>query len=773
MDNPNGAHEPEGRTEARASAGSWRRLQRTIAVGAAALLVTNALWAQQPASGTAQPVTILRVQVLHGALPIEGAVVRVARVGRPTDAAGRAWLSLPPGKHTMIVSRIGFAPDTLGLSLTPGRDTAITVLLKEHGAELASVIVSATRAERRVEDTPIRVEIVDEEEVAEKVAMTPGDVSMLLNETSGLRVQTTSPSLGGAGVRVQGLRGRYTLLLADGLPLYGGQAGGLGLLQIPPVDLARVEVIKGSASALYGSNALGGVIDFISRRPTADATRELLLNQTTRGGTDAVLFVGAPLRAGSPWSSTLLVSAHRQRANDIDGDAWADMPGYRRAVVRPRLFYTDPSGRSLFATLGYTAENREGGTLKGRTSASGESFAEGLRTRRADVGVAGRLVLGARDLLSARASATEQRHAHQFGAIGEHDVHRTGFLELSIAAPRGPATFVGGAAVQSERYRNADVAAFGYAFNVPALFAQVDVDAARWLVLSTSARVDWHNVYGTIASPRASLLLRRGPEGVLADWTVRASGGGGTFAPTPFTEETEASGLTPLRPFAQLATERSVGGSLDVGGPLATAIGRLEVSGTVFGSRLKGAVVARDVDEVTPSGARRLDLVNAPVPTRTWGAEGMLRLSREPFRVTATYAYTRATEWDEAARGANRRDVPLIPRHTVGIVASIEDEGVHRLGFEFYYTGRQAIADNPFRNQSRPYVVVGLLAERVLQTPFGRARVFVNAENLLDVRQTRVDPLLLPAPGKGGRRTTDVWSLLEGRTLNSGVRLAF
>ena len=76
----------------------------------------------------------------------------------------------------------------------------------------------------------MRVEVLAREEVEEKMMMTPGDVAMMLNETSGLRVQTTSPSLGGAGVRVQGLRGRYTQILSDGLPLYGGQSGALGLL---------------------------------------------------------------------------------------------------------------------------------------------------------------------------------------------------------------------------------------------------------------------------------------------------------------------------------------------------------------------------------------------------------------------------------------------------------------------------------------------------------------------------------------------------------------
>jgi outer membrane receptor for ferrienterochelin and colicins len=82
--------------------------------------------------------------------------------------------------------------------------------------------------------------------------MRPGSIAMLMNETGGVRVQVTSPALGAANIRIQGMSGRYTQLLADGLPLYGGQTSSLGLLQIPPTDLGQVEVIKGAASALYG-----------------------------------------------------------------------------------------------------------------------------------------------------------------------------------------------------------------------------------------------------------------------------------------------------------------------------------------------------------------------------------------------------------------------------------------------------------------------------------------------------------------------------------------
>src|SRR3990172_3310894 len=144
-----------------------------------------------------------------------------------------------------------------------------------------TVVVTATRSDRRLQDEPLRVEVIDREEIEEKALMTPGSVAMLLGETTGLRVQTIAPSLGAANVRIQGLRGRYSQLLADGLPLYGAGGDSLSLLQVPPLDLGQVEVIKGVASALYGASALGGVINLVSRRPR-DAERELLLNRTSQ-----------------------------------------------------------------------------------------------------------------------------------------------------------------------------------------------------------------------------------------------------------------------------------------------------------------------------------------------------------------------------------------------------------------------------------------------------------------------------------------------------------
>src|SRR3989441_4903483 len=269
----------------------------------------------------------LLVEVRSDSRPVEQVEVSAGGQVVLTDSRGEATLELPPGDVELTIGRYGFRSRTVRASVSEGTTTRVTVELEPESVLEQEITVTATRTETRIEDQPLRVEVLDQEEVEEKTLMTPGDIAMLLNETSGLRVQVTAPSLGAANIRVQGLRGRYTQLLADGLPLYGGQTGSIGLLQIPPLDLGRVEIIKGVASALYGSSALGGVINLVSRRPLK-SERQMLLNTTSHGGEDAAFWLEEPPQNG--FAYTILGGAHFQEQRDIDGDGWANVPGYRR-----------------------------------------------------------------------------------------------------------------------------------------------------------------------------------------------------------------------------------------------------------------------------------------------------------------------------------------------------------------------------------------------------------------------------------------------------------
>jgi outer membrane receptor for ferrienterochelin and colicins len=599
----------------------------------------------------------------------------------------------------------------------------------------------------------LRVEVVPQEEIDEKLSMAPGDVSMMLTETNGLRVQMTSPS-GGAGVRVQGLRGRYTQILSDGLPLYG-QTGSIGLMQIPPMDLAQVEVIKGVASALYGASALGGVINLVSRRPqSGHPEREVLINRTSRGGTDGVVWLSQ--KPKDHWGFTLLGGGHFQERGDIDKDGWTDLPSYRRALVRPRVVWEDGRGRSVFVTLGALAEQREGGTMPGATAPDGGSFPEDVSTRRFDAGLVGRFLVGGGRVVAIRASGLGQWHRHQFGEAFERDFHHTAFVEASVNGTDRRHTWVLGTALQRDLYRATTLPAFDYTYTVPGVFAQDDYAPFSRLTIAASGRIDRHNQFGTFFSPRVSALVKLG-----AGWTLRPSIGTGFFAPTPFTEETEATGLSRLAPLRQLDAERGRSASMDLGWKR----GPLEVTATWFRSVIEDAVVLRET--VAGMSGKPVELINAPGPGRTSGSELIARFHRGEMDLIATHMYVWATEPDPET--GVRREVALNPRHSGGIDWLWDFEGHGRLGAEAFYIGRQQLAGSPFAQRTKPYVMLGLVGEYRV----GRARIFINSENLGNVRQTRDNPLVRPLRAADGRWTVDVWGPLEGRIFNAGIRLGF
>jgi iron complex outermembrane receptor protein len=229
--------------------------------------------------------------------------------------------------------------------------------------------------------------------------------------------------------------------------------------------------------------------------------------------------------------------------------------------------------------------------------------------------------------------------------------------------------------------------------------------------------------------------------------------GTGFFAPTPITEETEATGLSRLTVIGPLKPERGKSASFD----LTRATGPLSTTLTLFHSTVSDPV------EVERTGSFILE--NLSAPTTNTGVEALAVWKAEDFSFVANYTYVRSRETTDEGRV----DVPLTPRHSVGLDAAWDWEGGGRLGVEWFYTGTQRLDANPYRAESRPYSVFGVLASRRI----GRALLFINGENLTDVRQTRWEPMLRPARDLDGRWTVDAWAPLDGRNINGGVRLTF
>jgi outer membrane receptor for ferrienterochelin and colicins len=699
------------------------------------------LHAQQPDSGT----VAVTVQESMGML--QGFLVRSEGRSATTDAGGRARLILPPGKRTIDVTRIGFVPKKITVVVIKDSTVSVTVGAEMLGMTMDEVAVTATRIERLAGKTPLRVEVLDKMEVDENTLMAPSGITMLLNETPGLRVHAASATLGTGSVRILGLPGQYTAMLADGLPLYGGAMSALGPLDISPVDLARVEIIKGAASSLYGGQALGGVINLVSKAPTGKS--EFLLNRRTMGVTDAATWLSH--RFSEQSGVSLLVSGTTQDAADPDGDGWGDQARGRRWNVRPRFSFTDGSGRSLFVTAGYGYDDRQGGTIGGGLAPDGQPFREALTGQRADAGLTLRLPLADSGNVAARlAFSTNGRERLLGSGPTETDRISTGFAEATRTWKGERGALLLGAAVQADRYHNTLNVAFDHDWLTPGLFVTGDRDVGP-LTVSASVRGDRHSETGLELTERLAFLVHPTEE-----WSVRLSGGTGFAAPSSMTEEVEAIGLRYMQP-SSLRAERSRGVMVDLNGPVLGA----EFLLTGYTSSVSRGIQLVDLGGAALAGVLR----NAAGPMRVGGAEAAaIWRFGEDNKFLLTYGYARGTETD--AETDAREPMPMLNRHRAGADLMLEKPGVYRIGIEGIYYGRQHLDDNPYRTESKPYVYAMAIAMR----QFGPVELVANFENLLDVRQTNHDPLVRPTATTGNRWTTDVWAPLEGFMANVAVR---
>jgi iron complex outermembrane receptor protein len=706
-----------------------------------ASVISSPVDAQKPQAG------VVQVTVQESMGMVSGFLVRASGQSVRTDSAGKARLILPPGPRTITVTSIGFTPARVAVDVVVDSVITVTVPMEMAGMVMEKVKVTATRIERLAGDSPNRVEVLDEMEVDENTLMAPSGITMLLSETPGLRVVAAAPSLGTGSVRILGLPGQYTAMLADGLPLYGGSTSALGPLDVSPVDLQRVEIIKGAASSLYGGQALGGVINLVSKPPTGNS--EVLLNRRTLGVTDGATWLST--RFNEVAGASLLASGTIQGAADIDHDGWADQPRAQRLNLRPRFTAVDANGRSLFLTAGYGYDDRSGGTLKGALTPAGTPFAERLTSQRADVGARAVLPVSDSGNVALRFALSGNRRNREFGPGPiERDGNTTGFLELTRSLAASRAAMVFGSSLQLDRFENSLNGAYDHSWWTPSIFATADRPIGP-VTVSLSARGDAHPDAGTQVTERIALLSKP-----TEDWSVRLSAGTGFAPPNPMTEETEAIGLRAVRPGPELRGERGHGYMLDVNGRLAGA----ELLVTAFRSVIENAIRLSGAAD----GTDAVTLKNAPGRTRIDGVETAAIWRFAGGKFLGTYGYTTGSR-PNAVTGIGE-SIPMIPRQHVGGDLMFERPGVYRGGIEATWYGAQSLDDDPFRTQSKPYLYTMAIAVR----QFGRVEAVVNFENLLNVRQTNTDPLLRPTPGMGGRWTTDAWAPLEGFMANVALR---
>ena len=676
---------------------------------------------------------LVRDERTKTALPGVTVAIPALGIGAATDADGRATLpNVPAGPQQVQFSSIGYAARTVAFTMPQTGDAPALVELEPSSLELQGVVVEATRTGSRIEDVPVRIEVLGPEELAEKGSMKPANIAMLLTEASGIQPQFTSANSGSVAFRIQGLDGRYTQLLRDGFPLYGGFSQGLSLVQIPPLDLRQVEIIKGASSALYGGDAIAGLVNLVSKTPTETPELNVLLNQTHKGGRDLTAFYTG--RTGK-LGLTLLATQNTQQARDVSGDGFTDLPQVQATTVNPRLFYYVSDSTTLYAGLNATVETRAGGYLPALDNPTAPGYTERNRSERYSTQLRLDTHLGQKRVLTVKNSVSNFTRRIEAGSSYFAGRQLSTYSEASLLVPTGAHRAVLGGNVITDDFREtaagAGVAARDYQYQTYGLFAQDDWRVLENLTLQAGLRTDYQRPYGLFVLPRFSALYKAGEH-----LSLRAGGGFGYKAPTIFSSTTEQQAYVNVRPLdvAKLQAETSRGLNADM-----TLRGRLDelnisLNQAVFYTRLDHTLIP----DPAQLALGITEFRNAAAPVTARGLETNLRLAVEGLQFFTAYTLTDTRQTYDPTQPA---ELPFVSRHRLVLTTVYEREKNFRIGLEGTYNGPQYLGEGA--RQGQGFWLLGVLGEKMFAPHFSAV---LNVENFLDVRQTRFESVVLGSP---------------------------
>ncbi|MBI2505816.1 MAG: TonB-dependent receptor plug domain-containing protein [Candidatus Latescibacteria bacterium] len=265
-------------------------------------------------------------------LVLSGVNVVLEEHSSDTQTTASGWFSLaglPAGTYTLILSHVGYRTLRRELVVRIGQVVSLSLTLAEQSAEVSEVVVTGTRTQRRLEDTPIQTTLISRQAIQQQGA---ARLSAILAEQCGLAL---ARDYSGTGVQLQGFDADYTLILVDGEPIIGRTAGTLELDRFAAGSIEQVEIVKGPLSSLYGSEALAGVVNLITRKPS----RPLGLRFSSRLEDPRALDLNAELETRhGPLGLLLHFNRHSSPGYDLDPRTLSPtVPQFTNYTLQPKI----------------------------------------------------------------------------------------------------------------------------------------------------------------------------------------------------------------------------------------------------------------------------------------------------------------------------------------------------------------------------------------------------------------------------------------------------
>ena len=661
--------------------------------------------------------------------------------------------NIPDGKQTIIFSYVGYQEKKNTYHFPLNQTEPFEILLSAaEGEELEEVVISSTRSSRTIDNIPTRIEAISGEELEEKGNMKPGDIRMMLNESTGIQTQQTSATSYNSSIRIQGLDGKYTQILKDGYPLYAGFSGGLSLLQIAPLDLIQVEVIKGASSTLFGGGAIAGLVNLVSKTPEEERELSFMLNGTSALGLDVSGFYA---KKNDKFGTTIFASYNTAKPYDPSDIGFTAIPKFNRYTVNPKLFVYFNDKTTLNAGVNTTIEERIGGDIKYIENNGDEthSYFEKNNTNRYSAQLGLDHIINDNSKLSFKNSLSYYDRAIEIPSYKFSGVQLSSFNEATYNYKVENSEWIAGLNLWTDKFTQDKFdasEAVDYHYTTFGVFVQNTWNATEKFILETGLRSDYQNEYGFFVLPRISGLLKVNPK-----LSLRLGGGLGYKTPTVFTEDAERIQFRNVLPIdvSKTEAEKSVGGNFDIN--YRTKLSdkmSFSINTLLFYTEIKNPLILTQATE----NSYEFQQPNGSIDTK--GIETNVKLTYGDLKLFVGY---RLADVKEHYNGESTK-FPLVAKHRLNNVLMYEIEDSLKMGLEAYYFSPQELNDGA---KGKEYWLFGFMVEKIWDS----FSIFINFENFGDTRQTKFDTIYTGTITNPTFR--DIYAPVDGFVINGGLKI--
>ena len=294
-------------------------------------------------------------------MPFVTVQVKGTNIGTVTDESGHYWLkNMPIGRQIIVFSYMGYETVELPIVLEENKTLELKAVLHEQSQMLENVVVTANRYATKRQEAATIVNVLSPK-LFETTAVSC--VADALSFQPGLRVDNTCSNCGKTDLRINGLQGQYTQILMDSRPVFSSMASVYGLEQVPAAMIDRIEVMRGGGSAVYGANAIGGVVNIITKEPVRNFVNiSNISNINEHAGYDINTDLNASVMSENRKIGAYLFASHRTRSPyDRDLDGFSEVPQLRATTAGTRLFFKTSAYSKITAEYHHTTDYRRGG----------------------------------------------------------------------------------------------------------------------------------------------------------------------------------------------------------------------------------------------------------------------------------------------------------------------------------------------------------------------------------------------------------------------------